>query len=97
MTSLSRRAYEGIRVYLCVESGETHPWYLFGNMVAPGSLCEISLSVGALKCSLMIALFKSLGSKHMCSVPSGLCGYVIDETHSVGSVTGVIICRSSMS
>ena len=32
----------------------------------------------------------------MCSVPSGLHGYVIDETHSVDSVTGVMICRSSM-
>ena len=32
----------------------------------------------------------------MHSVPYGLCEYVIDETHSVGSVTGVMICRSSM-
>ena len=43
----------------------------------------------------MIALFKSLGSKHMCSVPSGLHGYATDETHSVDAVTGVMICRSS--
>ena len=33
----------------------------------------------------------------MHSVPSGLCGYVIDETHSVCAVTGVMICTSSMS
>ena len=70
--------------------------YNLENMVAPASLCEISLSVGALQCSLMIALFKSFGSKHMHSVPSGLHGYVIDETYLVGAVTGVMICRSSM-
>ena len=45
---------------------------------------------------LIIALFKSLGSKHIHSVPSGLCRYVIDETHYAGADTGVVICRSSM-
>ena len=36
-----------------------------GKMVAPANLCEISLNVGALYCSLTIVLFKSLGSKYM--------------------------------
>ena len=53
-------------------------------MVTPANLCEISSSVGTLECSLIIALFKSLGSKHMYSVPSGVHGYVSDETNCVG-------------
>ena len=39
----------------------------------------------------MIALFKSWGSKQGQIVPSDLLGYVSDETHLVGSVTGAII------
>ena len=31
------------------------------------------------------------------SEPSGFVGYVIDETHSVGLVTGAIICGCSIS
>ena len=60
-------------------------------MVAHTKLGEISLIVGNLYFSLIIALFKSLGSKHVHSVSSGLCGYVIDETYSVGADTGVMI------
>ena len=32
----------------------------------------------------------------MHSMPSGLCGYMIDEAHCVGADTGVMICRCSM-
>ena len=46
--------------------------------------------------SLIIALFTSLGSKHIHSGPSGFHGFVIKETHSVGIVTGVMIFRSSI-
>ena len=41
-------------------------------------------------------MFKSLGSKHMHSVPSGLCGYVSDEIHCVASAHGVIIIKSTI-
>ena len=39
----------------------------------------------------MIALFKLQGSKQGQIVPPDFLGYVSDETHSVGSVTGAII------
>ena len=39
----------------------------------------------------MIALFKLWGSKQGQIVPSDFLGYLSDETHSVGSVTGAII------
>ena len=32
----------------------------------------------------------------MHSVPSNLHGHVIDKTHSVGTMTGVMSCKSSM-
>ena len=45
----------------------------------------------------MIALLRSQGSKHMHSDPLGLQGYVSEETHSVGSVTDVIMPKSTIS
>ena len=60
-------------------------------MVAPVSLCVISSSVGGLYCSLMMALFKLLGSRQMWRFPFGFMGYVIEFTHSVGFVTGVMM------
>ena len=36
-----------------------------------------------------MALFQSLGLKHMCRVPSGLWGYVREDTHSVGQEIGI--------
>ena len=44
----------------------------------------------------MIALFKLWGSKQGQIVPSDFLGYVNDETHSVGSVTGEIIPLSTI-
>ena len=37
-----------------------------------------------------MALLRSLGSRHMCRVPSGLLGLVSDDTQVVGLVTGAI-------
>ena len=45
----------------------------------------------------MMALLKSLGSKHMWRDPSGSQEYVKEDTHSVGSETGVIIPWSTIS
>ena len=47
-------------------------------------------------CFLFIAIFKALGSKHMQSVPSGLCGYISEDTHSFGSVTGIFSFKSTI-
>ena len=44
-----------------------------------------------------MALLRSLGSKHMRSDPLGLRGYVSEETHSVGSVTDVMMPNSTIS
>ena len=46
---------------------------------------------------LMMPLFQSQGSKKIQRVTSGLWGYVREDTHSIGSVTGAITCRSTIS
>ena len=43
-----------------------------------------------------MALLRSLGSRHMQSVPSGLWGYDRGETHLVNWVTGAIMALSTM-
>ena len=45
----------------------------------------------------MIVLLRSLGSKQIWREPSGLQGYVRDDTHSIGSVNGVIVPWSTVS
>ena len=45
----------------------------------------------------MITLFKSQGPRHIWREPSGFWGYVRDDIHSVGSVTGAIITWSTIS
>ena len=70
---------------------------IFENAVVPVNQCDISSNVGALWCSVIIALFKSWGLRHILSEPSGFVGYVMDETHSASLVTGAVICSCSIS
>ena len=63
----------------------------FKNIVAPVRMCAISSSVGALWFSLIMALFKSLGSRHILSLPFGFLGYVNELTHGVGSICFTMI------
>ena len=44
-----------------------------------------------------MALLRSWGSKHMPRDPLGLWGQVSEKKHSVGSVTGVMIPKSTIS
>ena len=44
-----------------------------------------------------MTLFKSWGLRHILNEPSGFVGHVMDETHSVGLVTGAIIYSCSIS
>ena len=64
--------------------------------MVPLNLWDILSRVGALQCYLIIALFKSQGSRQGQMVSSDFPAYVSEETHSVGSVTGVIIPWSIM-
>ena len=48
-------------------------------------------------CSQMMALLRSLGLRHMQREPSGFWGNVKEDTHSIGSVTGVIMPWSTIS
>ena len=66
----------------------------FVYTVAPASLCAISSTVMGLWCSLMMALFKLLGSRHTLTSPFGFLGNVTEETHGVGSTYSVIISSS---
>ena len=45
----------------------------------------------------MMTLLRSLGSRHMQRDPLGFWGYIREDTHSIGSVTGVLICWSTIS
>ena len=67
------------------------------NLVAPVMTWAISLRVGALWFSWMIALFRSLGSRHILSLPFALFGYVRLLTHGVGSVCLVMILCQTIS
>ena len=42
-------------------------------------------------------LIKALWSRHIWSIPSGLWGYVSEDTHSVGWETGALTPFSTMS
>ena len=44
-----------------------------------------------------MALLRSQGLRHMQREPSGFWGYVKDDTHSIGSVTGAIMAWSTTS
>ena len=63
----------------------------FENLIAPVSKCAISSNVGALWISLIMALFKSLGSRQILSLPFGFFGYVSKLTQGVSSVCFVMI------
>ena len=67
------------------------------NTLAALNLSVISSRVGALYCSQMIALLRSLRLKQIQKEPSGFQGYVRDDIHSIGSVTEVIMPWSTMS
>ena len=67
------------------------------NLVAPVSTWAISLRVGALWFSQMMALFKSFGSSHILNLPFAFLGYVRELTHGVGSVCLVMIPWCTMS
>ena len=69
----------------------------FENLVAPVRTWAISLRVGALWFSWMIALFKSLGSRHILSLLFAFLGYVRLLTHGVGSVCLVMILCQTIS
>ena len=57
----------------------------------------ISSRVGALWFSWMIALFRSLGSRHILSLPFAFFGYIRLLTHGVGSVCLVMILCQTIS
>ena len=61
------------------------------NLVAPVRTWAISSRVGAFWFSQMIALFKSLGSRHILNLPFAFLGYVRLLTHNVGSVCLVMV------
>ena len=61
------------------------------NLVAPVRTWAISSRVGTLWFSWMIALFKSLGSRHILNLPFAFLGYVRLLTHGVGSLCLVMI------
>ena len=61
------------------------------NLVAPVRTWAISSRVGALWFSQMIALFRSLGSRQILSLPLAFFGYIRLLTHGVGSVCLVMI------
>ena len=61
------------------------------NLVAPVSTWIISMRVGALWFSQMMALFKSFGSRHILRLPFAFLVYVGELTHGVGSVCLVMI------
>ena len=63
----------------------------FENLVAPVSMCVISLRVGALWFSHMIALFRSFGSRQILNLPLVFFGYVSELTQGVGSVCFAMI------
>ena len=67
------------------------------NLVAPMRMWAISSRVGALWFSWMIALFRSLGSRHILSLPFAFFGYVRLLTHGVGSVCLVMILCQTIS
>ena len=69
----------------------------FENLVAPMRTWAISSRVGVLWFSQMIALFKSLGSRHILSLPFAFFGYVRLLTHGVGSVCLVMILCQTIS
>ena len=58
--------------------------------VPPVNQWEISLRARALQCSQTMALFRSLGSRHIWREPSGLQWYVREDTQSVGQETGAM-------
>ena len=66
----------------------------FVYTVAPASSCAISSTVMGLWCSLMMALFKLLGSRHTLMSPFGFLGNVTEETHGVGLTCCVMISAS---
>ena len=61
------------------------------NLVALVSTCVISLRVGALWFSCMIALFRFFRSRQILNLPLGFFGYVSKLTHGVGSVCFTMI------
>ena len=69
----------------------------FENLVAPVRTWAISSRVGALWFSRMIALFRSLGSRQILSLPFAFFGYIRLLTHGVGSVCLVMILWQTIS
>ena len=67
------------------------------NLVAPVRTWAISSRVGALCFSWMMALFRSLGSRHILSLPFAFFGYVRLLTNGVGSVCLVMILCQTIS
>ena len=61
------------------------------KILAPLNFGRISSNVAIKWCSLWIALFKSLGSRHILSLPFGFRRYTRLLTHAVGSFTFAII------
>lgn len=55
------------------------------NHLAPANGAMISSLVGNLKCSLLITLFRSLGSRHVLKAPIFFCT-TSELTHSIGSL-----------
>ena len=67
------------------------------NLVASMRTWAISSRVGALWFSWMMALFRSLGSRHILSLSFAFFGYVKLLTHGVGSVCLVMILCQTIS
>ena len=93
----------------CIESGQQLTFFiqgylpiasiciLFGEPFAFAIRVVISSMVGSWRCSLLMALFRYLGSKQMCKRLSGFSMMAIELTQSVGSSTLQITPRFSMS
>ena len=63
----------------------------FENLVTPVSMCAISLGVGALWFSHMIALFRSFRSRQILNLPLGFFRYVRELTQGISSVCFAMI------
>ena len=67
------------------------------NTFSPTNFGSIFSSVGVMWCSLLRALFRSLGSKQIRILPSGFLRYTREFTHYVGTSTFLMISFFSMS
>ena len=81
---------EGVEFVRCILKKALLPSTL-ENVVAPVRKSVISLRVGALGFSQMMALFRSFGSRQSLNLLFAFLGYVSELTHGVGSVCFMMI------